>query len=546
MSGQMYRSFCENLEARRLFSAVQIVPLTAPDVHAEDQWSPLTVYVPPASAAPRVATVVQLLTRSAVKAATPTGSTGSAGSTGGFSAKIDFQPSGAATYSGYSADVGNTYGVRPNGQTYGWRVSNVGSHFDRNSSRSPDQRYDTTAKMSSSDVWEIKVPNGWYNVDIYVGDAWNRDADHRINVEGKLAVRVKPTYSEKYFGEGHIRLYVSDGKLTLTSASGAKNNALTHVHVSATIAPPGTAYKDNLRWKSGSLNSPISRVEAGVVRVGNKMYFIGGYTDSLYKSVTTRVDILDIKTKAWTRGASIPGPQTHAGVTSDGRYIYSVGGQYGALFSRKGTNESFRYDTQTHQWSRYKNLPEVRFGGALAYHNGYLYFFGGTTADRNTASGKAWKLNTKSSSPTWTPIANLPRAADHMGHAVLDGKVYAIGGEHDHGNSYVQHDDVFAYNPSTNTWTARAKMPLASSHFEGNVVTHDGKLWVFGGQVDAQLLTSQVRSYNPATNTWTRHNSMTQQRKGGASWFDNGKFYYLTGDAYKIGQPRYALEAMLV
>jgi hypothetical protein len=84
-------------------------------------------------------------------------------------------------------------------------------------------------------------------------------------------------------------------------------------------------------------------------------------------------------------------------------------------------------------------------------------------------------------------------------------------------------------------------MPTASSHFEGNVVGYKGRLYVFAGQVDAQLLTSEVRSYDPDSNSWVRHNSMPEQRKGGGGWVHNDKFYYLTGDAWKKGNPTYAL-----
>ncbi len=457
-----------------------------------------------------------------------------------FSTKINFQPASASVPSGYKADSGKIYGDRGNGLTYGWN-STQSDAYDRNSSKSPDQRYDTLIKMSSSDVWQIQVPNGWYDVSVYAGDAFTAGADLRMNVEGQLALWTKLHYADKRFGEGHIKVQVKDGKLTVSTGSGASKNAIAHIDIKAASAPKSYQYVNNISWSSSSsVSSPIGRVEAGVVRVGDKMYFIGGYTNGYY-SVSKRVDIYDIKSNKWSRGEDVPGAQTHAGATTDGRYIYWAAGQYGALYSRQGTNEVWRYDTQEDEWSRYANLPEVRFGGGLAYVDGTLVFFGGATSDRNTASAKAWKLDTTQSDADWQSIASMPRAADHLGHAEVNGIVYAIGGEHDHGNSYVQHADVFAYNIETNTWSRKADMPTASSHFEGNVVGYKGRLYVFAGQVDAQLLSSEVRSYDPDTNTWVRHNNMPEQRKGGGGWVHNDKFYYLTGDAWKKGNPTYAL-----
>lgn len=560
----------ETLEVRKYLSSdVQIVPLHGPFCHcvgcacakaSQDQAIDVGLeaqsvvaaaarpigFFRPEAAASRIATVVPLRVDVAddVSSSTDSGDAVIAGPSNvvapGFSAQINFQPSSASVPSGYIADTGKTYADRGNGYTYGWK-STQSDAYDRNSSKSPDQRYDTLIKMSSTDVWEVKVPNGWYDVSVYAGDASRSGADLRMNVEGKLALWAQLHYPEKRFGEGHIKVQVKDGKLTVSTGSGAIANAITHININASSAPRSYTKVDNISWStSSSVKSPIGRVEAGVIRVGDKMYFIGGYTNA-YKSVSKRVDIYNIKTNTWSRGEDVPGAQTHAGATTDGRYIYWAGGQYGALYSRQGTNEVWRYDTQEDEWSRYTNLPEVRFGGGLAYVDGTLVFFGGATADRNTASAKAWKLDTTASGADWVQVASMPRAADHLGHAEVNGIVYAIGGEHDHGNSYVQHSDVFAYDIETNTWSRKADMPTASSHFEGNVVGYKGRLYVFAGQVDAQLLTSQVRSYDPATNSWILHNSMPEQRKGGGGWVHNDKFYYITGDAWKKGNPTYAL-----
>jgi N-acetylneuraminic acid mutarotase len=281
------------------------------------------------------------------------------------------------------------------------------------------------------------------------------------------------------------------------------------------------------------------------VRVGNKLYVMGGYVSG-YSETTRRVDIYDVTTNKWSRGADVPGAQTHAGATTDGRYIYYVAGQYGALFSRQGTNEAWRYDTKTNKWSRWANLPEVRFGGALAFHEGNLYFYGGTGADRMTSSSKAWKISTSAgSNGTWTRIADMPYASDHLGHAVVNGQIFAIGGERDHNISYIQHARVYSYRPSTNTWTRRADMPVASSHFEGAVVEHQDKIWITAGQIDSQQLTNQVRVYDPDEDKWTVHTAFPEKRKGGVAWIHNNRLHYTTGDSLDNGQPRNVVYTVL-
>src|SRR4051812_18378870 len=100
---------------------------------------------------------------------------------------INFQPASAPVPTNYMVDAGQTYGLRANGQTYGWSADNQSWTRDRNSSKSPDQRYDTLNVFNSLS-WELAVPNGMYNVRIVAGDASYPVGNYKINVEGVLAI----------------------------------------------------------------------------------------------------------------------------------------------------------------------------------------------------------------------------------------------------------------------------------------------------------------------------------------------------------------------
>lgn len=460
-----------------------------------------------------------------------------------FATKIDFRPdfASSALARGYKTDLGRKYGTRGNGMTYGWNADLSSQLRDRNSSVSPDERYDTIAKMPAGSTWSIAVPNGWYEVHIFGGDPTNwRDSEYVMDVNGKLAVNAKPL-EDKRFVEGVIQTRVTNGKLTILSDAEGRQNAIGFVHIQQIDPPTAYPIKNDLSWKrDANRSTPIGRVEAGVVELDNKLYIMGGYTQG-YGVVTGRVDIYDIKKNKWTRGASLPGAQTHFGAATDGRFIYAIAGQYGELFSRAGTNEAWKYDPAKNKWTPWINLPEVRFGGALAFLDNALYFYGGTESDRHSSSSRAWKIDFNSADPDWVRIADMPYKSDHLGHAVIDGEIYAIGGERDHNVSYIQHSDVYSYNPKTNTWRTRARMPTASSHFEGAVQKYNGKLWLVAGQIDAQQLTDEVRVYDPRADKWTVHTSLPEKRKGGATWISGNNLFYTTGDSLANGQPRTVL-----
>jgi hypothetical protein len=162
----------------------------------------------------------------------------------GFPIHVNFQPSTSPSYSGYLVDSGQTYAARGNGYTYGWNVDDSANTRDRNLAKSPDQRYDTLIHMqrSGSFSWNIAVPNGRYSVHIASGDAGFFDGVFRINAEGMLVVNGTPS-STKPWVEGTAIVNVSDGKLSLTSATGAVNNKICFIDISqaAALAPAAAA-----------------------------------------------------------------------------------------------------------------------------------------------------------------------------------------------------------------------------------------------------------------------------------------------------------------
>ena len=168
--------------------------------------------------------------------------------TSAFSAFVNFQPSSSPVPSGYLMDAGNGYANRGNGFTYGWNGNNTGFTRDRNSSLSPDQRYDTVNHMQKAGgarFWEIAVPNGTYQVFVVAGDAGYYDSVFRINVEGVLTVSGTPTSGSRWVS-GTRTVTVADGRLTLSNASGASNNKICFIDITsvaggspASVATPG-------------------------------------------------------------------------------------------------------------------------------------------------------------------------------------------------------------------------------------------------------------------------------------------------------------------
>ena len=152
-----------------------------------------------------------------------------------FSANINFGPAGSAVPVGYRLDSGAVYGARTGGGSFGWNIDNSANTRDRNSASSPDQRYDTLVhlqKPGGATTWEIAVPNGRYTVHAVSGDSDNTDSTYRIAVEGVLTVSGTPTAAQHWI-EGTAIVTVTDGRLTITNATGSVNNKLNYLDIIA-------------------------------------------------------------------------------------------------------------------------------------------------------------------------------------------------------------------------------------------------------------------------------------------------------------------------
>lgn len=130
----------------------------------------------------------------------------------------------------------------------------------------------------------------------------------------------------------------------------------------------------------------------------------------------------------------------------------------------------------------------------------------------------------------WLQKANMPTSRAGPGAAVVDGKIYAIGGE-------VRGGDLLGtnemYDPALNSWTTKASMPTNRSQI--GIAVYEGKIYCIGGCIYNATSrhwedTAAVEAYNPATNTWETKTSMPTARSRLQTNLALGKIYVMGGD----------------
>jgi hypothetical protein len=138
---------------------------------------------------------------------------------------------------GYLADNGAVFADRGNGFSYGWARKNTRGARDRNKALSPDQRYDTFVPLRKW-AWEMAVPDGSYRVHVVSGDAATRRGRFKAVVEGTPVVDGAQTVTDRWV-EGWADVAVADGRLTVTTAPGARGNRINFVDVIPLDLAPG-------------------------------------------------------------------------------------------------------------------------------------------------------------------------------------------------------------------------------------------------------------------------------------------------------------------
>lgn len=155
-----------------------------------------------------------------------------------FAVKINFQPSDSVVPTGYLADSGAAFGVRNNGYCYGWETNlNRSDVVARGAGRSQDLRYDTFCNMQAdgNHVWTISLPDGFYSVHVVAGDPLSTNGVYHLAAEGIPLLNGVPASTNRWV-EGIGTVLVHNGRLTLSNITGASNNCLDYVGISA-LAP---------------------------------------------------------------------------------------------------------------------------------------------------------------------------------------------------------------------------------------------------------------------------------------------------------------------
>jgi N-acetylneuraminic acid mutarotase len=443
-------------------------------------------------------------------------------------------------------------------------------HARPQQSKSPDQRYDTIVhtQLYGTRTWEIAVPNGQYSVHLVAGDALLLRLGDQVQRRGRPRRQRQPD-QHLAVRRGNKTVTVSDGRLTISNASGADNNKLCFVDiqsVTATTLPsvsvnatdsgasePGSNTGKFTFTRTGSTASSLTLNYAisGSAANGSDYNTIASSitipagassktltitpTDDAFaegaenvtltlKSSSTyamgnssaSVTIADNDVPAstgdwptsWTSGpANTRQRWESAAVVMDGK-LWNFNGWFSA--STVGTHNYAVYDPAANKWTDLGQdpIPVTHSLPAADAANHVIYFLGGLDGDYpGIPTNKVWKYNTLDN--TWSDMLAMPQVHSSGGVALVNNELHYIGGVlADHDVDVSTHIVLNLDNLAAG-WQTAPDLPVALDHFSTAIV--NGKIYCFGGEVghDKQHLQhADVQIYDPIAKSWSRGANM--------------------------------------
>jgi N-acetylneuraminic acid mutarotase len=266
--------------------------------------------------------------------------------------------------------------------------------------------------------------------------------------------KAPPPYDAEFFGYALAMAPNTAGQSIVYAFGGTFNER------GGTLRTPVRAYN----VATDTWTTRLSEVQAfysnGVGKIGNKLYFSGGYTEpATVPSFTNRTWAYDYANDRMIRKADLPivGADGVTGVINGKLYVLP-GACSGELYPNPGycaveeTRRFYRYDPATNTWVTRRQAPHFHQRGAAAVIDGKFYVAGGSHGFQPVADLDVYDPATN----TWRTLAPLPTGG-HASGVALGGRFYVVVS-----GSVMR---SYAYNPATNRWTAKA-----APDFLGSVV----------------------------------------------------------------------------
>jgi N-acetylneuraminic acid mutarotase len=217
----------------------------------------------------------------------------------------------------------------------------------------------------------------------------------------------------------HLSTAVVDGKIYAIGGIPRHSRLMRR---EGTSLPTVEVYDPETDTWTARADAPLHIDGSSASVVDGKIYVFGNWVDT---RATTTVLMYDPATDTWSDKADMPSPRTELTTSVVNGKIYAMGGVGGANVTPQSSVDE--YDPATDTWTIKADMPNYRRTSSVVV-DGRIYLFGGGTADMIHYGACPYVYQYDPTTDTWTGLDDMPFVRMGHGAAVVDGKVYLIGG----------------------------------------------------------------------------------------------------------------------
>lgn len=256
---------------------------------------------------------------------------------------------------------------------------------------------------------------------------------------------------------------------------------------------------------------PRARHEACFVMLRGKGYLFGGRG---FKGL----DIFDPRAKTWTRGADPPVQMHHMQCVAYRSRIFVVSSWYGGFPNEENNARMYIYNIWKDKWYSRRGLPEPRRrgGAAAVLHDDKIYVVGGNRGGHGEGSQSLGYMDYFDIiEKKWvTGLPDLPSPRDHVGGAIVNGKLCIAGGRLGGAKNFFAAvvKSTYCFDFTTQTWqNMNADIPAGRAG-AATGTTCDGRMMVAGGEGKYSAAFDQVDFFDGTS--WTTGSPLQRARHG--------------------------------
>ena len=281
-------------------------------------------------------------------------------------------------------------------------------------------------------------------------------------------------------------------------------------------------------------SKPITRHEAAMAKVGDKIYLLGGRG-------TKPTSIYDTKQGRWTQGATPPIEIHHFQPVVYDDKIYVIGAYTGGWPTETPVDSILIYHPNIDQWSIGDAIPQSRRRGAAGaiIYNDKIYLAGGIK-NGHIGDHKKWLDSYDPTTGEWIQLQDAPRARDHFSAVVIDDKLYLAAGrntengDNPFGNTI---GEVDVYDLKKKHWNTLPN-PIPTKRAGNAAIAYQSELVILGGESDTQEMAHrEVEALNTLNYEWRSLPPMITGRHGTGVVVHRGDMMIASGCGKRGGEP---------